>query len=171
MSAAFRGVVVALGVGVWLMRGGKAEAPTVKAARVLKRERAAGVLLPLDELLDAWEREGTHDVEVAPDGGYRTDAAKQASYAADGNSNAVTLAQTPHGRGAGLDVYPVGFVTRIPWEQQPQEIKLKFAAFGSFAEQRGLEWGGRWRGAKFPNGDQPHVEIKGWRSLPFPKEG
>lgn len=141
-----------------------------KKARVLNRERAAGVDARLLELLDAWEREGEHDVLVAPDGGVRKDAARQAQLAAGGASNASTLAQTPHGRGGALDVWPVEFeqYVRGSWDAVPRAVKAKFEVFGGFAEARGFTWGGRWRGATFPNGDQPHVEVKNWRQLPYP---
>lgn len=140
------------------------------SGRVQHRERAEGCRAPLLGLLEDWEVEGTHNVLVAPDGGLRTDAAKQAGYAAGGTSNAATLEATPHGRGAGLDVYPVSFLPFISgtWADVPPAVQLEFAEFGRFAEARGLVWGGRWRGSKFPNGDQPHVEIANWRSLPFP---
>ena len=142
------------------------------SARVLNRDRARGVLPDLLALLDAWELEGAHTVTIAPDGGLRTDAAKQAGYAASGNSNATTLEQTPHGRGAALDVWPTDFADYVsgPWTDVPEAIKAKFEAFGVFAEQRGLVWGGRWRGAGFANGDQPHVELQNWRAYPYPRK-
>lgn len=144
--------------------------PGLPGVRVLNRSRADGVHPKLRALLDEWEQFGTHTVMVAPDGGLRTDAAKQAGYAAAGNSNATTLASTPHGRGAALDIYPVDFLPFIAmrWENVPASVRAKFRTFGEFAEARGFTWGGRWTGATFPNGDQPHVEITGWRSLPYP---
>ena len=137
-------------------------------------ERATGVHPSLRALLEAWNALGSHTVIVAPDGGKRTDAAKQASYAASGTSNAPTLESTPHGRGGALDLYPTSFLPhlalRTSWENLPQSVRDEFEAFGVFAEARGFKWGGRWRSVKFPNGDQPHVEIIGWQSLPFPGE-
>lgn len=147
---------------------------------VLHRERSAGVHPRLKALLDTWAAVGTHDVLVAPDGGLRTDEAVQASKAAVGQSNATTLRQTPHGRGGAVDVWPVSFLPHVPksaggtgarwvsWEMLPQQVRDEFAAFGGFAEHHGFRWGGRWRGAKFPNGDQPHVELDNWQTLPFP---
>lgn len=148
--------------------------------RVLMRFRAARVHPSLSALLDAWELEGAHRVVVAPDGGVRGDAARQAQLAVQGLSNAGDLASTPHGRGAALDVWPASFLPHVPvtagglaarwtpWEKLPNEVKLDFQTFGLFAEARGFTWGGRWRSATFPNGDQPHVEVKAWRTLPFP---
>ncbi len=151
---------------------GTVAAPIDDRRRVRYRERAEGVLPPLVALLDAWDAEGTHDVMVAPDGGLRTDEARQAGYASSGTSNAATLEDTPHGRGAALDVYPVSFLPYISgrWEDVPGPVKLEFATFGRFAEARGLKWGGRWSSSRFPNGDQPHVELPNWRSYPYPPE-
>jgi D-alanyl-D-alanine carboxypeptidase len=136
------------------------------------KERAAGVHPELRALLDAWDAFGTHKAVVAYEGGKRTDAAKQASYAASGTSNAATLETTPHGRGAAVDVYPASFLPhlalRTAWPDLPQQVRDEFEAFGVFAEGRGFTWGGRWRSAKFPYGDQPHVELRNWKSLPFP---
>lgn len=151
--------------------------------RVLMRGRADGVHPQLRALLDAWELEGSHVVVVAPDGGVRTDAAKQAGFAAGGMSGAATLATTPHGRGVALDVWPASFLPHVPvssggvaarwtsWEDLPESVRAEFQAFGEFAERRGLRWGGRWRSATFPNGDQPHVELAQWTTYPFPIPG
>lgn len=153
------------------------------AGRVRARERAAGVLPELLALLDAWEAEGTHDVIVAPDGGLRTDAALQATYASTGGSEASRLEDTPHGRGAALDVWPVAFLDYVPkalggnaarwatWAEVPDSVKVQFRAFGDFAKKRGLVWGGDWRSSTFPNGDQPHVQLRDWRSYPYPPRG
>lgn len=157
----------------------RASAP---AGRVHMRERANGVLQPLHELLDAWEAQGLHDVIIAPYGGLRSSSEDQAELAALGMSAASNLSTTPHGRAAALDVWPVSFLACVPqswggtrstwasWEQVPDPVKLEFAVFGHFAEARGFVWGGRWRSSTYPNGDQPHVEIKNWRSLPFPPQ-
>lgn len=152
--------------------GASKAAASASSGRVQQRQRAAGCLQPIQDALDAWEREGTHDVLIAPDGGLRVDEEKQARYAAQGNSNAATLEDTPHGRGAAADVYPVSFLPHLQkrWEDVPASVQLEFATFGRFCEARGLVWGGRWRGKTFANGDQPHIEIPNWRSLPFPPE-
>lgn len=148
--------------------------------RVLELDRAHGVHPSLLELLASWEREGSHDVVVAPNGGLRTDARLQAALASGGASAASTLRSTPHGRAAALDVWPVSFLAHVPraqggtasrwtsWEALPADVREAFAAFGRFAEVRGFVWGGRWRGKTFPHGDQPHVELREWRTMPFP---
>jgi hypothetical protein len=180
----FLSVVVALvagGVAVVLSR--RNETPDVKpsggatdargASRatpaVLNRERAAGVRPELLTLLDAWEREGTHAVMVAPDGGARIGpeaAAKQAAFFKSGASKAATLADTPHGRGAALDVYPVGFNPGKSMDSQP-DMRARFRVFGEWAERKGFVWGGRW--ASFgPDGDAPHIELQNWRRFPMP---
>ena len=148
--------------------------------KVLHRERAVGVRADFADLLDDWERDGTHDVVIPPDGGLRLDEANQAAKAAIGLSAAKTLRSTPHGRGAALDVWPRDFLAHVPvshggtarrwtsWEKLPAEIREQFAAFGRFAEVRRFKWGGRWVSRTFPNGDQPHVELPNWQALPFP---
>lgn len=134
---------------------------------VRERERADGVHPALQALLDAWEREGTHVVVIGggedwPPGGLRTDALGQAAAAAVGLSGAMTLQQTPHGRGAALDVWPEGFNPRQSFEAQPGMREL-MVVFGEWAERKGYAWGGRWTKQDFP-----HVELRDWRSLPFP---
>lgn len=148
-----------------------------RGARVLNRSAAYGVHPELKKFLDVWEERGPFDVEIGqiagyPGGGLRTaaDAAGQAAACAVNLSNACDLASTPHGRGGALDLWPVGFGFNpgMSWEQWTPEIKQAFQDIGEFAEAYGLTWGGRWRSDKMPHGDQPHVELKYWRSLPFP---
>lgn len=160
---------------VFMLAVGVVSVPMPRAAgggRVLQRENARGVHLELQGLLDAWELEGTHQVLIpsSPWGGLRTSEADQAGYAGGGLSGAATLSATPHGRGGALDVWPVEFIHYVngTWAAVPELVKQKFATFGAFAEARGFVWGGRWRSATLPNGDQPHVEMRAWRSLPFP---
>lgn len=148
--------------------------------QVLHIERAAGCLLPLHVLLQAWTEQGKHDVLVAPNGGLRTNAVRQATLASLGLSRAKELRSTPHGRGAAVDVWPCSFLPYVPeeeggtgkrwtsWDNLPVGVKADFLVFGEFAESRGFTWGGRWRHADFPHGDQPHVQMKGWTALPFP---
>lgn len=158
-------------LAVVLLGGGSALAG-VSMGRVRNRGNAAGVHPSLQALLDEWERYGSHDVMIpsSPWGGLRTSEAQQAGYAQGGMSDATTLASTPHGRGAAIDVWPVEFPLYVSgtWAAVPDAVKAKFAAFGDFAEARGFTWGGRWRSASMPNGDQPHVEIKNWRAMPYP---
>jgi hypothetical protein len=131
------------------------------------RPPADGVHPAIRALLDAWEREGTHIVVIGgggswPSGGLRVDESSQAAAAAAGLSSAATLATTPHGRGAALDVWPEGFNPHRSFEEQPGMREL-MVVFGEWAEAKGFAWGGRWA-----KPDMPHVELRDWRSLPFP---
>lgn len=187
IALAFAAVAAAAG-GVALVvarRRGAAEAPLSGTGPirldglVQRRELARGVHPDLQALLDAWEREGWFPVTIgsgtfggiAYNGGLRTSAVAQAKTAGAGLSKASTLASTPHGRGAALDVWPVGFDPARPFSAQPQMQQL-MQAFGEFAERRGLVWGGRWKNFMSPGaevaGDWPHVEVPHWASLPFP---
>lgn len=155
---------VAIGVGAYLLAKGR--------GRVLARERADGVHPELKALLDAWEHEGTHVVVVAGgptwpySGGLRTDEEQSAAHAG-GLSNASNLKDTPHGRGAALDIWPAGFNPNADFTAQPH-MRALMADFGTWAESYGLVWGGRWKTATWPDGDMAHVELKNWRSLPYP---
>jgi hypothetical protein len=147
---------------------------------VLHKHRVQGCLDPIHVLLSLWEIDGKHDILVAPNGGLRLNAATQAALAQSGMSRAADLRSTPHGRGAAVDVWPTSFLAHVPerdggtakrwtsWEALPVGVKADFLVFGEFAEARGFKWGGRWRNAMFPYGDQPHVEILAWQSLPYP---
>lgn len=149
--------------------------PATRRRRVSGQEWTAGVHPRLLALLEAWDENGTHDVVVpgpellaairGPPAGVRRDPAAQAAAYEAGLTEARALTDTAHGVGAALDVWPVGFNPRVPWEQQPAHIREQFLAFGRFAEARGLVWGGRWRSAKLPHGDQPHVQLPDWRSI------
>ncbi len=129
------------------------------SATVFHVERAAGVHPSLIGLLSDWERDGTHDVLVAggapwPNGGFES-----------GLSKARSLLDTPHGRGAALDIWPAGFIPSRSMGDQPQMLAL-FTAFGDFAVAHGFHWGGHWITFK----DLPHVELPNWRSLPYPPQ-
>lgn len=151
--------------------------PTAQAAiavgtgRVMHRERADGVHPDLLWLLDEWERDGTHVVEIAggpnwsPPGGLRTNPAEQSAAAAGGLSNASTLASTPHGRGAALDVWPYGFNPHRSYDAADQlpDAHALMMTFADFAAARGFVVG---RDFKTP--DDPHVELANWVALPFP---
>lgn len=148
---------------------------------VHNKERANGVHPELRvDFIATMEAELPFDVVVALNGGLRLDEKAQAATAKSGLSNAKTLRATPHGRGGALDIYPVSFLpfitaqyggtgkVNVPWAKLPQKVRDEFAAIGALAEKHSYEWGGRFKGAKFPNGDQPHVQIKGWQLMPFP---
>lgn len=148
--------------------------------KVHSRDRSHGVHPGMLQLLDAWEKDGTHEVCVAVNGGLRSDPALQAALSAGGMSVATTLKRTPHGRGGALDVYPVSFLPFVPvanggtakrwaaWDELPQQVREEFRTFGVFAEKHGYKWGGRWIGHDYLNGDQPHTELLDWQMLPFP---
>lgn len=154
---------------------------TVNGRRFKGREHMGNVSPEFFRLADRWDDVGTHEVRVPspaetaaiglPPAGAREGAAAAAAQLAaynSGASGARTLDETPHGAGVGMpaeaiDVWPEGFNPRIAWDKQPEEIKARFLAFGAFAEREGFIWGGRWRGTRFPNGDQPHVETMNWR--------
>lgn len=133
------------------------------SAMVHNKDRANGAHAELRKLLEDWEREGTHEVTVAVDGGLRwgLDAEqKQKGFFDAGLSKAATLKQTPHGRGAALDVHPVGFNPNAGFDTQPG-MREKFVSFGTWAESKGFTWGGRF-GSFGKDGDLPHIEIKNW---------
>lgn len=171
-----RWVLIAAGAGLLLLAGGAAAEAAVNPGtrvRVLARDTARGIHSQLQMLLDEWEMYGPFDVTIGnlpgfPGGGLRTSEAGQAAAAAAGLSTASTLASTPHGRGGAIDLWPSDFNPWLSWEQQPDRMKQKFYEIGAFAKARGFVWGGDWRSATFPYGDQPHIEMAGWRMLPFP---
>lgn len=146
-----------------LAAGGIGYLLTQRTGLVQNRIRARGAHPAMLRLLDLWEQEGWFPITVAPEGGLRTDAAKQAGYCKAGLSNACTLDQTPHGRGGALDLWPVGFDPRIPLDQQP-EIRDAWQLFGAWGEAKGYRWGGRWTSPV----DYPHFELGYWSQLPYP---
>lgn len=172
------GAVVLVGAiaAVFLLKGS-----TVDGKRFKGRAHMGNVSPEFFRLADRWDDVGTHEVRVPspeetaaiglPPAGAREGAAAAAAQLAaynSGASGARTLDETPHGAGVGMpaeaiDVWPAGFNPRIGWDKQPEEIRARFLAFGAFAEREGFAWGGRWRSARFPHGDQPHVETLNWR--------
>lgn len=158
-------MVAAAALASWL----SGRQPPGGRVRVLFRERADGVRPELQALLDAWDAEGTHEVLIPawPPGGVRTQEQQQRLFA-QGWSGAASVEDSAHGSArAAVDVWPVDFLPYVygAWEAVPQAVRERFRTFGLFAEARGLEWGGRWRTTALPNGDQPHVQLRGWRRL------
>ncbi len=141
-------------------------------AQVLCRDRALGVHAPLIKLLDLWVVLGTHDILVAPEGGYRfgfSAEQRQAELFRTLLSRAPTLRETPHGRRCALDIWPVGFAANRDFDHQPLPGMLdKFRAWGVFVDKHGpalgLRWGGHFAGFGL-FGDMPHVELIGWQAL------
>lgn len=147
-----------------------------EACLVLHRERARGVHPQLQQLLDVWAREGTHNIVIAGGtvggvpyvGGLRTQADQDAA-AARGLTNAPALKDTPHGRGAALDVWPEGFDPARGFTTQPEMLK-RCDDFGAFAVRYGFV-SGKGFNMTAPDGtrgDRVHVELPNWRALPFP---
>ncbi len=159
--------LVAAGGLAYLLKQGL-EYPSAKVTQqVLYLERLQGIHPSLLAFVGSWQQTGKFPILAAFDGGLRTDSAKQLQYYNLGNSNAKTLDQTPHGRGAAMDLYPVGFDTRIGiTRDSPFELNFKWAFYemGEAAERAGLVWGGRWTKPY----DLPHIEVPNWRSLPYP---
>lgn len=135
-----------------------------------------------------WEERGPFPITIPPDGGWRTDEAKQAALYAQGRTSpgphagdtgypplgltvtaARTLAETAHGRKAAADSYPAVLsadgkrVASILVDDRAPKVRLKFHQYGILAEEHGLVWGGRWK-----RRDCPHVECPQWKSLPIP---
>lgn len=147
---------------------------TTYVGEVLYPQRMDGVVPELRETVLRWD--GPFDILVAPDGGLRTDPAKQLQYFNEGNSKARTLAETPHGRGAAVDLWPMSFNPSRPLFTAAEDDKNKtdvsrftihqpiaFAHFEymrAWATRHGLTILGRW--------DLPHWELPQWRSLPYP---
>lgn len=179
MAASNRTVVFILGAAgvvagvAYLMRSSSntrtlAIPPASLKRRVYHRERAAGVVPELQAFLTWWEANGPFPISVDPQGGVRSDEAAQQALHAKGASNAASLKDTPHGRGGALDLYPVlrgnpdtGAVLELASDAKSPEL---FAQLGAIAQQHGLAWGGLWSSLK----DLPHVEVRNWKSLPFP---
>lgn len=154
----------AVGLGLLLISKHDAGAKK-RVSLVTGRQRLDSVHIQLRQLIEAWEYEGSHNIFIPADGGLRIGveaAAKQLEYFQRGTSNARTLDETPHGRGAALDVYPVGYDFSKPLEEQPA-MRARFEAFGAFAKRFGFVWGGDFRNLK----DWPHVELPNWKTIQF----
>lgn len=148
--------------------------------KVHRLEFARGVNIKMLDLVRQWAKNGPFEIAVAKYGGLRTNESDQALLSGGGMSAAKGLIKTPHGRGAALDLCPLEFLSFVPtafggtarrwtsWDGLPAEVREKFTVIGKFSEALGYTWGGRWVGGAYPNGDQPHHELKGWQSLPFP---
>ncbi len=142
-------------------------------ALVLNIERAADVRDPLLLLLELWLAHGTHDILVAPDGGFRfgpIDEAKQEELYRKGLSKARTLRETPHGRRCAIDCWPVGFRPNRDFKSQPGMLE-KFEAWCAFVDVHGKPLGIR-SGRHFKGfglfGDMPHAELADWTKRQFP---
>ena len=134
---------------------------------VLRPERAYGVRPELLGFLDWWRIHGPFRITIGEHGGLRTSDTVQLALYLKGASDARTLRDTPHGRGAALDLYRV---TRWTERGAVLEVALAdhaaFGAIGAAAKAYGLAWGGDWQ-----KPDEPHVQLPDWRSLPFQPVG
>lgn len=153
-------------------------------ARVFHREHALGVHPDLLAFLDWWEEAGPFAVTIPPDGGLRDDTTQAALYAKGRTTpgpragekghpplgypvtNAKTVHDTPHGRGAAVDLLPV---LASPDGQRVLAVldsdRSLFQALGGLAQARGLVWGGCFHAPI----DLDHVEVPDWKQLPVPK--
>jgi hypothetical protein len=151
--------------------------------RVHHRERAQGSHDKLIAFLDWWETGGPFEIVVAQMGGPRSQRVVSELYAQGRTqpgppcrcklkpcakhplgltvTNAKRAEDTAHGRAAALDLLPL-INGVVPWDDWHA-----FERLGELAEAFGLEWGGRFPEPK----DGPHVQLTGWRSLPFPPVG
>ena len=128
---------------------------------VQNAERAYGSDARLLNFLTWWRTNGPFQILVAPDGGVRKSQALQKNFFERGLTKAKTLEETPHGRGGAIDVWPVGFDPSKDFSTQPV-MKKRFEEIGRIAKEKfDLVWGGDW------GWDYPHLEVKGWRALPF----
>lgn len=166
-----------LGAFVVTLRTTRGGTATVgEACLVLHRERADGVHPQLQQLLDVWSREGTHNIVIAGGtvrgvryvGGLRTQA-DQDEAAEHGLTKAPALVDTAHGRGAALDVWPEGFDPSRGFTTQP-EAHAQALAFLDFAERYGFDTGRNYAmvAPDGTRGDLVHVQLPNWRMLPFP---
>jgi hypothetical protein len=134
-------------------------------SRIYHRHRAFGLHPSLLAFLDAWENweAAPFPLVVLPDGGLRLDETKQHALYVAGKTKAESLAQTPHGRGAAVDVAP-SRVTDAGIRYADFSRRGDFEAIGRFAKDLGLEWGGDFAGFF----DGPHIQVPHWRDLPMP---
>jgi len=134
---------------------------TKTGGAVLHIERMRGVLPQLQAKVLAWN--GPFDILVAPEGGLRTDAAKQIAYYNAGNSKAKTLKETAHGRGAAVDMWPVDFNPAVSLDLQPV-AKVRFIYMREWAESQGLVL----IGTPYESWDMPHWQLPNWTNYPYP---
>jgi hypothetical protein len=155
---------------------------------VFHLSRLAGVEQPVLSFFLWWGKKGPFPLTIPPDGGLRTNELVQYGLYAKGRTapgphagengfpelgltvtNAKTLADTPHGRGAAADAYPAivvkNKVIAIRDNIHDSQTLELFREYGRLAKNAGLEHGGDW-----PQADWPHVQIHSWRSLP-PRKG
>lgn len=164
----FLAVLVLAAVAIYRPSNVAPQSVPVGEARVFARERLDVVHPDLRALVLKWEQEGTFHVYVAS--GLRT-AEEQLELFRQGLTRAMAPTDSPHGRAAAVDIHPLGFDDAKCFNAQPWALVL-MNRFGEWAESHGAVWGGRFSGFYGPcrevEGDRPHIELKGWRAMPYP---
>lgn len=182
------GALVLGGVAFLLLRPGAAvnattdsAAPLASRARRCKVHNRSRLPLLLQPFATWWEENGEFDLQVPTTGGdrYDTGPGSQPELYAMGRTapgkivtEASTAADSAHGHSGAGDLHPVRaldsrggvLLIYLGTEADPNvrdEALRRFGVMGRAAEALGFEWGGR-----FPKFDGPHIQVKGWRSLP-----
>lgn len=153
---------------------------------VFHLERLTDCQTPIIVFANWWNGNGPFPITVVPNGGLRDDEETQADLYAKGRTlpgphagepgfpamgltvtAARSLHETPHGRGAAMDIMPAvvnhdgSAVVAVLSDVRDAHILALYTDYGLIAEKRGLVWGGRWK-----RKDYAHVEMTGWRALP-----
>lgn len=153
--------------------------------KVFHREHADGAHPQLQRFLDWWEIHGPFPVTIPPTGGLRTDQLQAELYAKGrtrpgphaGEPNhppmgetvtqAATIHDSAHGRGAALDIMAVKTSTDGTRVLETLDDLSLYVILGQLAKANGLAWGGEFRRPV----DLDHVEVLHWRALPIPNPG
>jgi hypothetical protein len=174
------GVFAALGASLFLFRKVYGGIPLV--TRIYHRDRANGVVPPLQDFLSHWERVGPFPIMVGVDGGVRTLVDQKRLYAKGRTTkgeppytatkplgqtvtDADTNQNSAHGHAGALDIWPVDALGRPQFDLNDPVVKAKYERIGSFAKNLGLEWGGDWP-LIGKRADYPHIQVSNWAALP-----
>lgn len=138
-------------------------------------ERADLVLDPVRQLVHLLIAEGEGAWIIPEHGGYRygpIDEAKQEELFRTKQSKAQNLRQTPHGRRAAIDLWPMGFNPNRGFDHPSNAGMLdRFRYWGRFVDKHGpalgIRWGGHFTGFG-QYGDMPHAELADWLKRAFP---
>lgn len=176
------GILAALGASLFVFRKVYGGIPLV--TRIYHRERADGVLRELQSFLDWWQQSGPFPIMVGENGGARDTATQDRLYAQGRTAPGAVVTHasgttSPHTRAAALDLWPVnaagipqfkvGVFSNGQWvgtadhPLDPEHL-ARYMEIGRLAKAHGFEWGGDWSAA---NKDLPHIEVRGWASLPL----
>jgi hypothetical protein len=152
-----------------------------KMAKVLHRERANGVDVRLQDVLDFWAAEGPFDIEVGYMGGVRDNATQlklwQQGRDDKGNvvdkskivTHAKTVDDSAHGHAGALDLWPAfdgrGHPDRVTQAEIDAYDKMTAVITTQY---RGSVTSGK----DFPGlADWPHFELTDWKTLPVVGKG